>query len=54
MEMFEEYARRAGEELVAWNRAETPEDREVRRARALEYLELRDKRAQTLRDQSRN
>lgn len=49
MKLFEEYARRAGEEFFASNRAETAEEREERRARALEYLALRDARARLLR-----
>ena len=48
MKKLEEYARRAGEEFFASSRAETPLEREERRARASRYVSLRDERQRWL------
>ncbi len=49
MKKLEEYARRAGEEFFASNRAETPGDRAHHRARALTFVALRDEQMRLLR-----
>ncbi len=48
MKLYEDYARRAAEEIFAANRAGTAEERALRRAQGVELLELRDQRAREI------